>query len=120
MTEPDFCNLELNHSKFVGMFSKPCLQFVCIIKSIGSLVQEKFNDHSLIMLHPKCRVNGFYGIKWANNYGVNRRVKTDLIYSTVRRVHPLEISLCEMRTPELSPVGSGMHLATRRYFAIRF
>jgi hypothetical protein len=35
------------------------LQSLCNVTSIGSLVPEKFDDYSLIMLHPKRAFNGF-------------------------------------------------------------
>jgi hypothetical protein len=41
------------------MFTKLCLQFVCNVASIDSLVQETFDDHSLIMLDAKIILNGF-------------------------------------------------------------
>jgi hypothetical protein len=71
-TEPHLCNRELNHSKLVNMFTKLCLPSVCNVASIDFLVQEKFDDHSLIKLHPKRTSNGFSGTKYENNYGLNR------------------------------------------------
>jgi hypothetical protein len=35
------------------------LQSVCNVGSIGFLVQERFDDHSLIMLHPRHTLDGF-------------------------------------------------------------
>jgi hypothetical protein len=114
-TEPYLCNPELNRSKFISLFSKLCLQSVCNVVSIGSLFQEKFDDHPLIVLHPKRTLSRFQGTEWENNYRVNRILETDLIYLIFRRVHILEISSCEMRTRELSAGGWRMYLSTRRY-----
>jgi hypothetical protein len=69
---------------------------------MGSLVQEKFDDYSLIIFHPKRTLNGFEETKRENNYGVNHVFETDLIYLTFRKVYILEISSREMQTPELS------------------
>jgi hypothetical protein len=42
-------------------------------------------------------------------------LENDLIYLTFRKVHTLEINLCEMQTPELSAGGWRMYLSIRRY-----
>jgi hypothetical protein len=43
------------------MFTKMYLKSVCNVASIGSLVPEKFDHHSLIMVHPKSTFNGLQG-----------------------------------------------------------
>jgi hypothetical protein len=91
-----------------------CLQSICNITSIGSLVQENFDDHFLIIFYPKPTLDGFSDTKWENNYDINRILETDLIYLTLRRIHTPEISFREMRTPELNAGGWCMYLSTRR------
>jgi hypothetical protein len=56
---PYLSNSELDCSKLISMFSKLCLQFGFNLAGINSFVPEKFDDHSLIILHPKRTVNGF-------------------------------------------------------------
>jgi hypothetical protein len=58
-TEPYLYNPELNRSKFINMFTKQCLQSVCNVTSIGSLIQEKFDSHFLTILYPERTLNGF-------------------------------------------------------------
>jgi hypothetical protein len=70
--------------------------------SIDSLVPEKFDDHSLIILHPKRTFNRFQSTKWGNNYAVSRILETSLIYLTFRRIRILEINFCERWAPDLS------------------
>jgi hypothetical protein len=59
MTAAYLCNPELDCLKLIIIFSKLCLQSGCNLADIGSLVLEKFDDHSLIMVHPKRTFNGF-------------------------------------------------------------
>jgi hypothetical protein len=89
------------------------LQYVCHVASIGLLVQQKSDDHSLIALHPKSIWKRFSERKWEKNCGVNRMLETDLIYSTFRMVHILETGLRETRTPELIAGSWPMFLSTR-------
>jgi hypothetical protein len=67
------------------------------------------------MVDPKHSLNVCASKKWENNYGVNPMLETDLIYLTLRRVHTLEMSLREMRTPEFSTGGWRICLSTRQY-----
>jgi hypothetical protein len=53
------CNPESDCSKLIGMFDKLCLYSVYNLASIRSLIPEKFDNHSLIILHQKRTVNGF-------------------------------------------------------------
>jgi hypothetical protein len=48
-TEPYLCNPELNRSKLINMLTKLCLQSVCNVASIGSLIEDKFDNHALII-----------------------------------------------------------------------
>jgi hypothetical protein len=45
-----------------------CLQSVCNVTSIGSLVPEEFDDHSLLILHPKRTFNEFEGRHLENHF----------------------------------------------------
>jgi hypothetical protein len=56
---PYLYNPELDCSKLIIMFSKLCLQSDSNLMGIGSLIPEKFDDHFLIIFHPKRMVNGF-------------------------------------------------------------
>jgi hypothetical protein len=56
---PYLCHPELDSSEFVDMFNKLDLQSDCNLAGIIALVPEKFDDHSLIILHPKRIVNEF-------------------------------------------------------------
>jgi hypothetical protein len=76
-----------------------CLQ----CREYQSLIQEKYADRSLIVLHQKRTVNGLESIKMENNSGANSMPEIDLVYFTIRTVQTLEISSREMRTPELQP-----------------
>jgi hypothetical protein len=58
-TAPSLWNPELDDPKLIGVSSKLCLQSGCNLVGIGSLFPEKFDDHSLIMVHPKRTFNGF-------------------------------------------------------------
>jgi hypothetical protein len=92
------------------------LSRVCLhVTRIGSLVREKFDDHSLVIFHPRVILNGFSCTKWGNNYGVNLTLEIDSIYLIFRKVQALEINLREMLAPELSARGWDMHLSTRPY-----
>jgi hypothetical protein len=55
--ESSLCNPELSRPKFINMFTKLCLKSVCNVESIGSLVPEKSDDHSLIMLYAERPLN---------------------------------------------------------------
>jgi hypothetical protein len=104
-TESYLCNPESKHSQLMSMFAKPCLECVSNVASIGSLVQEKFDDYSLTMLQPKSVLNRFSGAKWENDYDLSRILETNLIHFTCRRVHPLQIILREIRVPGLKAGG---------------
>jgi hypothetical protein len=114
-THPRLCNWESNRSKFISMFIKLCLQSICNLASVGPLVEEKFNDCSLIMVYWKCILNGFSSTKWDNNSVFSPILETDLIYVTSRRVPIVEISIREMRSPEFGAGGWGICWSTRRY-----
>jgi hypothetical protein len=58
-TEGYLWNPELNSPKVIGIFTKPYLQSACKVVSIDSLVQEKCDDYSLIILHQKHTLDGF-------------------------------------------------------------
>jgi hypothetical protein len=46
-TSPDFWNLKLDDMKWIGVFTKLWSQSLCDLASIGSLVEEKPDDHLL-------------------------------------------------------------------------
>jgi hypothetical protein len=58
-TESHLNNPESNSSKFVGMLSKLCLKSGGHFVGGDSLVREKSDDHSLIILHLKRTFNTF-------------------------------------------------------------
>jgi hypothetical protein len=72
--EPNLCNPESNRSKFINMLIKLCLESVCNIASIGSLVPETFDDHSLMILHLKCTLNRFYDSVQDSVFPVQTRI----------------------------------------------
>jgi hypothetical protein len=41
------------------MLGKLCLQSGCSLAGIGSHIPEKFDGHSLVILHPKRTINEF-------------------------------------------------------------
>jgi hypothetical protein len=104
-TEPCLCNPDLNRSKFRSIFTKLCLRFVYNVVIIDCLAQEKFDDHSLIILHLKHFLKGVSATKSEDNSGINRMLEINLIYFTFRRVHILEINFRDMRIPELNAGG---------------
>jgi hypothetical protein len=113
-TEPSLCNPESHCSKCISIFTKLFLKPACNFVSIDSIVQEKSDDHSLIIFHLKRALGGLSDTKWENNYGINRILESNLIYLTFWKVYTLEIKLREMRTPELSAGGWRMCMLTTR------
>jgi hypothetical protein len=53
------CNPESYRSKLIGMFAELFLESSYNLANIGSLVPEKFDDDSLIILYPRRWINGF-------------------------------------------------------------
>jgi hypothetical protein len=51
------CNPELDCSKLITIFNKLFLQSGCNLAGIDSLIPEIFDDHSLIIVHPKRTFN---------------------------------------------------------------
>jgi hypothetical protein len=107
-------NSELDHSKCISILSKLCLKYLLNVVSLGFLIVEKYGDHSLITLRSERLVNAFECTGWENNYGIDRRVETDLISLTFQKVHSLEIISCESRSSELCVRGWRMYLWIRR------
>jgi hypothetical protein len=93
------------------MFTKLWLQSLCNVTSIGSLFEEKFDGHSLIIFHTKRAVTGFESLKQENNCAISRIFEIDLIYLILQRVHIREIGFREMQTLELSARGWRMYLS---------
>jgi hypothetical protein len=58
MAAPYLYNPESDFSKLIEMFGKLFLESVCNLARIRSIVPEKFDDHCLIIFHPKRTVNG--------------------------------------------------------------
>jgi hypothetical protein len=90
-----FANPELDGSRCISASTKLCLKSLSNVVSIGSLIMEKSDDHSLIILHPERFVNVFRRTGWENNYGIDRSVENDSISLIFQRVHSLKIISCE-------------------------
>jgi hypothetical protein len=95
------------------MFIKLCLKSVCNFVNADSLVPEKSDDHSLIILDLKRTLNERKSTKWENNYAASRILESDLIYLTFRTFHTLEINFRERRAPDFSLSGRDMYLSTK-------
>jgi hypothetical protein len=83
--------------------------------SVGSLLMEKPDDHSLIIPCHERLVNIFEHTGWGNNSGIDRRVETDLINLTFQTVYSLKIISYEARNLELCMRGWRMYLWIRQY-----
>jgi hypothetical protein len=82
---------------------------------IGSLIMEKFDNHSMVILYPECLVKIFERTGWDNNYGIDHKVEINSISLIFQVVHSLKIISCETRSPELCVRGWLMYLWIRRY-----
>jgi hypothetical protein len=110
---PYLCNPEVDRSKLTNMFSKMYLQSGCNLADIASLVPEKFDDYSLIMVYPKRIFNRFSAPDREDHLFKSDTVESNLIYSTFRRVQTVEICQSERRTPQPSWGDWRMYLSTR-------
>jgi hypothetical protein len=88
---PYLCNPELDCSKLISMFNKLYLQFSYNLAGISSLVPEKFDDHSLIIVNLKHTFNGLSSPDQEDHFLKSHTVESDLTYLAFRRVHTLDI-----------------------------
>jgi hypothetical protein len=98
-------NPALDRSKCISILCKQCLKSLCNAWSIGSLIVEKSDDHSLIILYLQYLIKVSECREWENNYGFDRRVEIDSISLTFQRIHSLKIISCETRSTELCVRG---------------
>jgi hypothetical protein len=101
-TEPYLSNPESNRLKFVCMFTELCLKSGCNSAGFGSLVPEKSDDHSLIIIHRKRTLNEFWRPEWKDDFLESDAAKSNLIYLTFRRLNTVEIYCHERQTLDLS------------------
>jgi hypothetical protein len=97
-TEPYLSNPESNYSKFVDMFIKLCLKSGCDLVGIDFFVLEKSDDHSLIILHHKWNLNGFWRPGWKDNFFRERHSQIQFDLLTFRRLCTVEIYYRERQT----------------------
>jgi hypothetical protein len=112
-TEIYLSNPESNCSKFVGIFTRPCLKYGWYLVGFDLFVPEKSHDHSLIIFHHKRTLNGFWHPGWKDHFLESDTVKSNLICLAFRKLHTVVIYCYEGQALHLSAWGWGTYLLTR-------
>jgi hypothetical protein len=87
---------------------------LAVIWGYQLLIPETFDDHSLIMMHPKGNFDGFSGPDREDYFFKSYTVESDLIYLISRRIQTVEICQLERQTPQPSGGGWRMSFPMRR------
>jgi hypothetical protein len=84
------------------MLTKLCLKSGSNLVGVDSLVAEKSDDRSLVTLHHKRTVDGFWRPEWKDDFLESDGLTFHLIYLACQRLHTVEIYCRERQTPDLS------------------
>jgi hypothetical protein len=84
------------------MFIKPRLKYICSFVSIDSLVPEKSDDHSLVILRLKRSGHRLQNTKRENNYALSRTFEINLIHLAFPTFYALGPNFHETRATDLS------------------